>query len=141
MTAKEQPTWQPISTLPFVAKHLAAGLEAAQENLQNFQRVADRPGSLDDHTVERAISVYSRQAEDLWLFHEQLARWKKLDLTAAQRNSLGEAEKNLNCLDATVKELMPLLYQLRSSTIDKILGMSDMEVALNVLSGKLKSRI
>lgn len=139
MTSKEQPTWQPISMLSFAAEHLTEGLEAAQENLQNFQRAKDRPGALDDYTVERAISVYSRQADDLWIFHEQLARWKKLDLTATQRDSLEQAGKNLNLLEGTVKELLPLLYQLRSSTIDKIMGMSDIEVALNVLSGKLKS--
>jgi len=65
MTSNQQPNWQPISMLSFVAQHLTEGLEAAQENLENFQRAKDRPGSLDDCTVERAISVYSRQADDL----------------------------------------------------------------------------
>lgn len=139
MTSKQQPNWQPISMLPLVAEHLTEGLSAAQENLQNFKMAKSRPGSLDDYTVERAISVYSRQADDLWVFGEQLARWKKLEMTVAQKTSLDEAEKNFTCLDATIKELMPLLYEARSSTIDKILGMSDAELALNVLSGKVKS--
>ena len=55
------------------------------EQYGNLQQTRERPHVLDDYTVGRVIKVITEQSNDLWLYEEQLARWKKDELIATQR--------------------------------------------------------
>lgn len=57
--------------------------DSAEEQLTNLQEAETRPHVLDDATVDRLIRVYTEQKEDLWLYEEQLARWRAQTPTAA----------------------------------------------------------
>src|SRR5438270_12331711 len=90
MAAKDtpQPTWQPIARLPKIATHIDGMLESAEENYGNLQEAKPKPHVLDDYTVGRVIKVFTAQRGDLWLFDEQLQRWKDGKLTTAQQTEV-----------------------------------------------------
>ena len=79
----EQPDWQPISQLPLIGSMIDGMLQDAEENYQTLLQAAPKPHVLDDYTVGRVFEVFGSQKDDLWLFEEQLARWKMDKLSVA----------------------------------------------------------
>ena len=136
--ANPQPNWQPISALPAIATALDDMLETAHEQQANLQQVQERPYLLDDQTVARLSNAYRQQADDLWLFAEQLRRWQAEKLTAAQRQEVTRLEAQLEQLRLQIESILSLAEELKSGTIESLLGKSDVDIALDVLSGKLK---
>ena len=134
---KGTPTWQPIEQLPLIAWAIDGMAESAEEQLANLHEAEIRPHVLDLPTVDRVIRVYTEQQGDLWLYREQLARWGAQPLTAAQRAEVTRLEARLAALGAHIEALLALAQQLRPHTIESILAKSDVELALDVLSGKI----
>ena len=135
---QETPMWQPISMLPQIAWMIDGMTESAEEQLVNLREVEDQPHVLDLPTVDRVIRVYTEQQGDLWLYREQLTRWGKLALTAAQRAEVTRLEARLATLGAHIETLLALAQQLRPHTIESIMAKSDIELALDVLTGKIR---
>ena len=138
MPSKQTPNWQPISALPMIARMVDDLLEGAQEQYQTFQEVKDRPYVLNDAIVQRTVRVYTEQMEDVWLYEEQLARWKKEDPTSAQEQEIGRLDKQVEQLRKVLTDILTLADRLKEGTIEKILAKDDAELALEVLSGKWK---
>lgn len=139
MPPEQTPNWHPISSaLPMIARMVDDLLEGAQEQYQTFQEVKDRPYVLNDAIVQRTIRVYTEQMEDIWLYEEQLARWRKEDLTSAQAQEIGRLDKQVEQLRKVLTDILTLADKLKEGTIEKILAKDDAELALEVLSGKWK---
>jgi hypothetical protein len=133
-----QPNWQPISSLPLIATALDGMLEGAREQFPTLEQAKNRPGVLDDFTVERVVSAYTQQASDLWLYEEQLRRWKEQKLTQAQHLEVTRLEGQLEQLRTQIDAILSLAKALKPMTIESLLGKSDLEIAMDVLSGKLQ---
>jgi hypothetical protein len=135
---QETLNWQPISQLPQIAWMIDGMTESAEEQLGNLHEAEDQPHVLDLPTVDRVIRVYTEQQGDLWLYREQLARWGRLKLTDAQRAEVTRLQQRLSTLGAHIEALLELAARLRPHTIESILAKSDVELALDVLSGKIR---
>lgn len=85
MAQDQEPRWNPISRLPMIAKVIDEMLGMAEEQHGNLRQARERQHELDDYTAGRVIKVFTEQSNDLWLYEEQLARWKKDELTTTQR--------------------------------------------------------
>jgi hypothetical protein len=133
-----QPNWQPISALPTIASILDEMLDDALQQQANLQQAKARPYLLDDQTIERLRSAHSQQADDLWLLAEQLRRWQAQTLTAAQRDEVTRLSGQLEQLRLQIEAILSLADELKSGTIESLLGKSDLDIALDVLSGKLQ---
>src|SRR2546430_17585264 len=84
----KQPQWQPITMLPSMATHIDGWLESVQEQYQTLLPAKVRPHALDDYTVNRVKKVFTEQQNDMWLWDEQLKRWKSGNLTETQRKEV-----------------------------------------------------
>ncbi len=138
MPQDQEPRWNPISRLPMIATAIDEMLGMAEEQYGNLQQARERPHVLDDYTVGRVIKVFTEQSNDLWLYEEQLARWKKDDLTATQRQEVERLDGQLARLREVIAAILALAGELKGGTIESILAKSDIELALEVLSGKRK---
>lgn len=135
---QDAPTWQPISKLPQIAWMIDGMTESAEEVLADLREAEGRPHVLDLPTVDRVIRVYTEQQGDLWLYREQLTRWGKLALTDAQRAEVMRLEERLATLGTHIEALLALAARLRPHTIESIMAKSDVELALDVLTGKIR---
>src|SRR6266498_1456744 len=135
---QQEPTWQPLSQLPLIAYAIDGMTDSAEEQLTNLQEAETRPHVLDDATVDRLIRVYTEQKDDLWLYEEQLARWRTQSPTAAQHAEIARLDQRLSRLRTLIDDLLTLAQQLRPHTIDAILAKSDLELGLDVLTGKIR---
>jgi hypothetical protein len=134
---QREPNWQPLSQLPLIAHMIDGMTDSAEEQFINLQKAEAQPHVLDNATVDRLIRVYTEQKNDLWLYEEQLARWRKQSPSAAQAAEITRLEQRLGQLRTLIDDLLARGRQLRPYTIDSILAKSDIELGLDVLSGKL----
>ena len=136
MSQAQAPRWNPVSRLPMIATVIAEMLGMAEEQYGNLQQARARPHVLDDYTVGRVSKVFIEQSKDLWLYEEQLARWKKTDLTMTQRQEVERLSGQLTKLREVIAAILSLAEELKRGTIESVLAKSEIELALEVLSGK-----
>ncbi len=134
-----EPTWQPISRLPLIASIIDGMLADDQQTYATLLEARPKPHVLDDATVARTRRVFTEQQDDLWLYEEQLARWKRLDLTASQRREVERLTGQLARVREVVAAILALADELAPRTIDRILAMDDAELGLATLLGLIPS--
>ena len=114
-------------------------LESAEENYGNLQEARPKPHVLDDYTVERVNEVYTTQLNDLWLFDEQLSRWKTTGtLTTEQSREVERLVGQMKRLREVVTAILALADELKERTIEKVMAKSDVELGLEFLFNALK---
>jgi len=133
-----EPDWHPITMLPMIAMAVDGQVNALEEGYGNLKRARVKPHVLDDATVERTIKVHQKTLGDAWLFEEQLARWGREELDGAQRKEVERLTGQMAKYREICTNVIELAQELKKGTIDSIMGMSDEELAMAVLMGKLK---
>ena len=89
-----------------------------------FPKPGDRPGALDDATVERVIRVFTEQLELLGVNQEQLDRWRTGPLTTAQRQEVERLGRQVTRNHEVAVAILTLAEELSTTTIDAILTKS-----------------
>ena len=134
----EQPTWQPISRLPLIGSMIDGMLQDAEEHYQTLLQASPKPHVLDDYTVGRVFEVFGSQKNDLWLFEEQLARWKMDKLSVGQRHEVDRLTEQVGRCRTVIDSILSLAEELKEGTIEKVLAKSDLELGLEFLLSKGK---
>lgn len=126
---------RPISFLPTLTEVIIGSLAQTEEQYESFAAARHKPHVLDDTIVERAIWLYEEQLTSIPLHERQLNWWLSDDISDAQRYQVQDLRAKLPPLREKTEELLALLAELKQGTIDRILEMSDEELALKVLRG------
>jgi hypothetical protein len=134
----EQPDWQPISRLSLIGSMIDGMLQDAEEHYQTLLQASPKAHVLDDYTVARVFEVFGRQKDDLWLFEEQLARWKMDKLSVGQRHEVDRLTEQVGRCRTVIDSILSLAEQLKERTIEKVLAKSDLELGLEFLLSKGK---
>lgn len=133
MTETDEPQWQPISQLPFIASIIDGQLSDVEEQWGTLQEGRSRPHVFDDALVDRIEQVYGEMLEDHWLWPEQLRRWSQLRLTAAQKVEIQRLEVQAGKLKTILEQILAFAKEMRPGTIDAVLRKSDLELGLEML--------
>lgn len=133
MTETDEPQWQPLSQLPFIASIIDEELEGVEEQWQTLQEGRGRPHVFDDLLVDRIERVFGGMLKDHWLWPEQLRRWSQLRLTAAQKSEIERLKDQADKLKATLEQILAFAKEIRPGTIDAVLRKSDLELGLEML--------
>jgi signal transduction histidine kinase len=134
------PNWQPLTALPLIASLIDGELADGQEHHASLLSVRGRPHVLDDATVERSIKLHTEQRDFLWVFAEQLTRWRHEQPSFAQRRELDRLEGQLERLRAVLDDILKLAEELKQGTIERVLAKSDLELGLEALLRMTKGR-
>lgn len=127
----------PITALPMLSYAIEGALDAAKDQLDNLQKAKDRPHVLDDQLVEQIINSCTKQNESIADEKSVCMQWEKTKLSAMQKKSINKLWDNLIELEKVHQQILFLAEHYKDHTIDKIMGMDDMEAALAYLTGKL----
>ncbi|MCY4008011.1 MAG: MGMT family protein [Rhodobacteraceae bacterium] len=76
MTDTPQPPWQPLSRLPLFTTMIDEAVIEAQAMLGTVQTGVQTPHVLDDHTVDRILTLVTETLEFIALYQAQLKRWQ-----------------------------------------------------------------
>jgi len=135
MTKDAEPIWQPISELPLVGYLIRELLASAEEQYESLLPVRSKPHVLDDSIINRVLRLYREEKKDFWIYEEQLARWRKKPLTAAQRKEIDHLARLLERAKPLIDSVLSLADELSHGTIDKIMARSDLELGLEAIMG------
>jgi hypothetical protein len=136
--SRGKPNWQPISKLPLIGPMIDGLLEETEKQCQNLQSIRATPQLLDNYTIGGILEVYSEQAGDLWLFEEQLFRWKSLDLTPAQRHEIERLANQLAIIRERIATILSLAQEWKQGLIETVLAKGALERSLEFPLGKQK---
>lgn len=136
--SRPTPNWQPLSMLPTFAEMVSAQLDEVETQRQTLREAQKQPHVLDDYTVGRVLKVYGEQQEFMWVYEAQLERWQKESLSKMQRQQIEKMAQQLKQIKPGLSEILEMAEDLKGKTIESILNKSDTELALDVLSGKIK---
>ena len=94
---------------------------------------------LDDVTIDRVERVHTEQLDFVDIYDRQISRWRIEKPTADQIRELDRMEAQNRQLRDVTMEVLALAGELRKGTIDRIMGMSDLELGLQALLGDRSS--
>ena len=133
MPKSDRVNWQPISQMPLVASMITTSLNDTREHLGTLTKATDRPHVLDDATIDRVEQVHTEQMQYINIYTQQIARWRTAKPSAVQAKELDRMEKQNQQLRDVTTDVLALAGELRKGTIERILGMSDLELGLQTL--------
>jgi hypothetical protein len=128
-----QPQWQPIEMLTTFGPHIDGMLASSQEQYETLLPARSKPHVLDNFTVDRVITVFTKQIGDLWLFDTQLQRWATEQITASQRAEVERLQGQMKTLREIDEQVLTLARELSQGTIEKIMAKSDEQLGLEML--------
>jgi hypothetical protein len=139
MSNARQVHWQPISQMPLISSMIDTALNDTREHLGTLSKANDRPHVLDDATIDRVEQVHTEQMEFVDIYTQQINRWRTEKPSASQARELDRMEKQNQQLRGVTAEVLALASELRKGTIERVLGMSDLEFGLQYLLGRQSS--
>ena len=131
--------WQPISQMPLIAGMIDGALDDTRDHVGTLNEARARPHVLDDATIGRIERVHTEQLEFVDIYDRQISRWRTEKPTADQTRKLDRMEEQNRQLRAATMEVLALAGELRKGSIDRIMGMSDIELGLQALRGNRSS--
>ncbi len=139
MPKTNQANWQPISQMPLIASMITASLNDTREHLGTLSKAKDRPHVLDDATLNRVEQVHTEQMDYVEIYAQQIGRWRNERPSAAQARELDRMDNQNRQLRDITADVLALAGELRNGTIERVLGMSDIELGLRYLLDKQSS--
>ena len=127
--------WQPISEIPLVASMIDGALDGTREHIKTLTEAQTRPHVLDDATVDRIDQVHTEQLEFVDIYARQINRWRTEKAAADQTRELDRMATLNEQLRAVTMDVLALARELRKGTIERVLGMSDVELGLQARLG------
>ena len=133
MPHKDPVNWQPISEMPLIASMIDGALEDTREHMETLTEARTRPHVLDDATIDRTERVHAEQMEFVDIYTQQISRWRTQRPSAGQTRELDRIETQNEKLRTVTANVLALAKELRKSTIERVLGMSDIKLGLHAL--------
>jgi hypothetical protein len=136
--AKPDQIRRDISFLPTYTEIIIGEIAHTNEQIETFNEITSKPHVLDDATVDRAIKLYKDQLDFIPLHVKQLNWWLSESHSEALQFQVEDLKSKLPILQAKTEALLVLLAEIKKGTIDRIMEMSDEELARKTLSGEIK---
>ena len=127
--------WQPIRHMPMIARMIDDALDDTRKQLETLAEARVRPHVLDDATIDRVEQVHTEQLQFVDIYAQQISRWRTEKPSADQTRELDRMEAQNGHLRATTADVFALASELRKGTIERVMGMSDVELGLQALLG------
>ena len=88
---------------------------------------------LDDATIDRVEQVHTEQMQYINIYTQQIARWRTAKPSAVQAKELDCMENQNQQLRDVTTDVLALVGELRKGTIERVLGVSGLELGLRTL--------
>ena len=125
--------------MPLISSMIDTSLNDTREYLGTLSKAKDRPHVLDDTTIDRVEQVHGEQMDYVEIYTRQISRWRNEKPSAAQSRELDRMDEQNQQLRGVTAEVLALASELRKGTIERVLGMSDLELGLQYLLGRQSS--
>jgi len=129
--------YQPITKALSILELTKDMLDASREQLEAMKQVKDKPYLLGDALINRSLKSYTAQNEDIDIFLQQCAIWRKEKLNEVNLYQVQEIENCICLLKDINDQIISIANYCKDFTMDEILEKDDLELALDILTGKI----
>ncbi|MCU4948666.1 hypothetical protein OCF15_26870 [Bacillus cereus] len=137
---ENQPNWQPIQNLSIIANLIDGQFADAKEQYISLLEARNKPHVLNDPIIQRTIHVYTEQLEFVWIFEEQLSKWKKEErLTPIEQSEIRRLQGQAQQLHSVLTDILSLTEKLKDGTYEKVMAKSDWQLGIESLQRIKKS--
>jgi hypothetical protein len=119
--------------MPLISSMIDTSLNDTREHLGSLTKAKDRPHVLDDAIIDRVERVHTEQMEFVDIYTRQISRWRNEKPSAAQSRELDRMDEQNQQLPSVTADVLAMASELRKGTIDRVSGMSDIELGLQYL--------
>ena len=127
----------PLSMLPTMAYMIDGELRDTKEARREIEDIVDRPGSMDDETIDPFIKAFEEGLATCRDKHEQLQAWNAMPgLTGEQRLAVERLLRENENLREETERVLDLGRRIRKQTINRILEKDPLELGIEGLLGK-----
>jgi hypothetical protein len=133
MPKANQVNWLPISQMLLISSLIDMSLNDTREHLGILTKTKNRPHVLDDATIDRVEQVHTEQMDFVDIYTQQIGRWRTEKPSAYQARELDRIEKQNQQLRGITADVLALASQARKATIERVLGMSDLELGIQAV--------
>ncbi|MGH0945403.1 hypothetical protein ACQVTS_30910 [Bacillus mycoides] len=131
---ENQPNWQPIQNLPIIANLIDGQSSDAKEQYVNLLETLNKPHVLNDAIIQRTIHFYTEQLEFVWIFEEQLSKWKKEErLTPIEQSEIERLQGQVQQLHSILTDILAITEKLKDGTYEKVMAKSDLQLGIESL--------
>lgn len=138
MSQNTMPHYHPISAIGLIGTLIDEGKDIYQTQLNNLKMAEETPYLLDDDIIDRVLAFQQEGIESCNYYKEQVNRWKHVNATDDKKQELKRLEGQLDDIQEILHELKLLANTLKQGTINRIIEMDDIELAIQALSGKIR---
>jgi len=135
---REEPRWQPVSMIGTIASIIDGEVNNFEDLYRPLCEARKKPHVMDDITLDRAINNHRKYLEEAWVYDEQLVRWKKEKLTEKQSCEIERMTGQMVKYRKICEDIISVSEEIKKGSINRILEMSDEDLAMAVLTGKMK---
>ena len=135
MPHEDPVNWQPIREMPLIANMIDGALDDTRAHLKTLTQAQTQPHVLDNATLDRTERVHGEQLEFVAIYTQQISRWRAEKPSKDQTRELDRMEAQNGHLRAVTEDVLALAGELRKGTIERVMGMSDVELGLQALLG------
>ncbi len=121
--------------MPMIARMIDDALDDTRKYLETLSEARVRPHVLDDATIDRVEQVHTEQLQFVDIYAQQISHWRTEKPSADQTRELDQMEAQNQQLRAATADVLALAGELRKGTIERVMGMSDVELGLQALLG------
>lgn len=123
--------WQPLSQMPLIASMIDGALNDTRTHVGTLNEA--QAHVLDNATIDRIERVHNEQMKFVDIYDQQVRRWRTQKLLPDQARKLDRMEEQNRQLRTATMEVLALAGELRKGSINHVMGMSDLELGLQVL--------
>ncbi|MGR5864564.1 hypothetical protein ACT7DZ_13470 [Bacillus cereus] len=100
----------------------------------NLLEALSKPHVLNDAIIQRTIHVYTEQLEFVWIFEEQLSKWKKEErLTPIEQSEIERLQEQVQQLHSILTDILAITEKLKDGTYEKVMAKSDLQLGIESL--------
>ena len=140
MPHEDPVNWQPIQEMPLIASMIDGALDDTREHLKTLTQARTQPHVLDNATLDRTERVHGEQLEFVSIYAQQISLWRTEKPSQDHMRELDRMEAQNGHLRAVTEGVLALAGELRKGTIERVMGMSDVELGLQALLGQRPGR-
>jgi len=129
--------YQPITKALSILELTKDMLDASREQLETMQQVKDKPYLLGDALINRSLKSYTAQNEEIDVFLQQCAIWRKEKLNEVNLYQVQEIESCICLLKDVNDQIISIANYCKDFTMDEILEKDNLELALDILLRKI----
>jgi hypothetical protein len=135
-----KPKWLPLGKIKTVRGYIDEELDNGRELLGTLLKARTKPHVMDDALLDRVTRVNKKKREDLWMYRGQMEHWLgDKRVSDVDKREIEGVDAQVKAMEETYAEMLSLADELRKGSIDRIMEMDDMELAMKTLMGNIRS--